>query len=163
MVKKKKSTSVDAIRAFLEKRDAYTLHRTARKRFARIPCSVTNVMDLCECYLLYVQCYPKYNDNHKYIPSVIDVFWKFLYLIPVKTKTSPSVFSAFRSIFNDLKYARRPVCVLADKGKEFLNKHFHDMLRNEDIQLQVCKNSVVRSWNVDIAQYKYFTDKNTFR
>ena len=70
--------------------------------------------------------------------SVINVFSKYLYLVPVKSKNGPSIASAFRSIFHD--DSCRPVWVLTDKGKEFLNKQFQDMLRYEGIQFQVCKN-----------------------
>jgi len=82
--------TVGAIRAWLEKQDAYTLHRPVRKRFVRNPYTVTNVIDVWECDLLDVQAYAKYNDNHRYILSVIDVLSKFLYLIPVKTKRTCS-------------------------------------------------------------------------
>jgi len=35
----------ESVSAWLEKQDAYTLHRQVRKRFPRNPYSVTNVMD----------------------------------------------------------------------------------------------------------------------
>ena len=83
-------------------------------------------MDVWECDLLDVKAYAKYNDNRRYILSVIDVFSKYLHMIPIKTKSGLSVASAFRSTFNDSKYSsrRRPMCVHTDKCKEFLNKHF---------------------------------------
>jgi len=86
---------VDVIRAWLEKNDAYTLHRTVRKLSAPNPYSVPNVMDVWKCDLSDVQAYAKYNDNHRYILSVIDVFSKFLHLISVKTKSVPSAPSCF--------------------------------------------------------------------
>jgi len=89
-----------------------------------------------------LQSYAKYNDNFIYIQSVIDVFSKFLYLIPVKTKSGSAVTEAFLSLFDDKPKlpSRRPEWVRTDKGKEFLNKHFQDMLRDEGIQFQVCRN-----------------------
>ena len=99
--KKGKLLSVGSTKAWLEEQDAYTLHRPVRKRFARNPYTVTNVRDVWECDLLDVQSYAKYKDNFRYILSVIDVFSKFLYLIPVKTKSGPAVTAAFLSIFDD--------------------------------------------------------------
>ena len=84
----------------------------------------------------------KYNDTYRYILSVIDVFSKYLHLVPIKTKSGPAVTSAFRSLLHD--DSRRPLWVRTDKGKEFLNKHFQDMLRDEGIQLQVCRNPDVQ-------------------
>jgi len=88
--KKGKLQPVSSTKAWLEEQDAYTLHRPVRKRFARNPYTVTNARDVWECDLLDVQSYAKYNDNSRYILSVIDVFSKFLYLIPVKTKSGPA-------------------------------------------------------------------------
>jgi len=90
-----------------------------RKHFARNPYIVANVMDVWECDLLDVQAYAKYNDNHRHILSVIDLFSKFLHMIPVKTNSGPSVASAFRSMCDDPKYSsKRPVWVRTHKGKE---------------------------------------------
>jgi len=144
--KKGKPQSVGFTKAWLEEQDAYTLHRPVRKRFARNPYTVTNVMHVWECDLLDVQSYTKYNDNYKYILSVIDIFSKFHILISVKTKSGPAVTAAFLSIFDDKTKlpSRRPVWVRTDKGKEYLNKHFQVMLRDEGIQFQVCRNPDVK-------------------
>ena len=106
-----------------------------RKLFARNPYNVTNVRAVWVCDLLDGESYAKYNDNFRYILSVINVFSKFLYLIPVKTKNGPAVTAAFRSIFDDKPKlsSRRHVWVRTYKGKEFLNKDFQDMLRGEGI------------------------------
>ena len=69
----KKKGKPDVIRASLQKQDAYTLHRLVRKCFARNPYTVSNGMNEWECD---VQAYAKYNDNYRYIVSVIDVFSK---------------------------------------------------------------------------------------
>jgi hypothetical protein len=89
------------VRDWLEQQEAYTMHRPVRKRFLRNRYTVFNLMDVLECDLLDVQYLVKYNDMNRYILSVIDVFSKYLYLFPVKTKSGPSVTSAFRSLFHD--------------------------------------------------------------
>ena len=48
-----------------------------KKRFPRNPYSVTNVMDVWECDLVDVQSLGKFNDGHRYILTVIDVFSKY--------------------------------------------------------------------------------------
>ena len=166
-VKPKSKNSDDVIRACLDKQDACTLHRPVRKRFARNSFTVNNVMDVSESDLLDVEAYAKYKDNYRYILSVIDVFSKFLYMIAIKTKSGPSVASAFRSIFDYLKYSKsrcRPICVRTDKRKEFLNIHFQDMLQGGGIQFYVCRNPDLKCTVVERVHrtirdriYKYFT------
>jgi len=124
---------------------------------------VNNVIDVWEFDLFDVQALGKFNENYKYILSVIDLFSKFLHLVPLRSKTDSSAASAFPSIF--VNYSRsRPVWVRTDMGKEFLNKHFQEMLKREDILFQFCRNpdfkcSVVESAHRMICDrlYKYFS------
>jgi len=120
-----------------------------------------------------VQGLGKYNDGVKYLLTVIDVFSKFLHIIPLKSKTCKAVTTAFQSMLKDPKYfkpiRRRPVCVRTDRGKEFLNRSFQDMLKREGIEFQTCKNPDVKCSVVERAHrtirdklYKYFTYKNTY-
>jgi len=152
---------VDATRAWLEKQDAHTLHRTARKRFARNPDSAINVMDVWECELVNGQAYAKYNNNHTYILSARDIFSKFLHMVPVKTKSGPCLASAFRSILNDPKYSirkRRPIRVRNDKDKEFLNKHSQGMLQGEGVEFQICKNTGLKCVVVELVHRTFFIE-----
>ena len=52
-------------------------------------------------------------------------------------KTGPSVTSAFQSVLKDPKYSkyirRPPVWVQTDRGTEFLNRPFQDILKREGI------------------------------
>ena len=69
----------------------------------------------------------------------------------------------------DSKYSRRkrrPIWVRIDKGKEFLNKHFQDILRGDGVQFQVCKTPDFKSAVVERAHctirdrlYKYLSYK----
>jgi len=84
------------------------------------------------------------------------------------------VTSAFKSILENPKYSkpkqRQLYWVRTDKGKEFLNRHLHDMLKNEGTQFQVDRNPDVKCSIVQIAQrtvrdkiYRYFTYTNSNR
>jgi len=79
---KKEDKKLGDIRAWLEKQEAYTLHRTIRKRFARNLYSVNNVMGVWECDRVDVWALVKLNDRYVYILSAIDVFSKFLHMCP---------------------------------------------------------------------------------
>jgi len=105
----------------------------------------------------------------EYILSVIDVFSKYMHLVPVKTKNGPSITSAFQSLFHD-DDTLPPLWVRIKKGKEFLNNHFQDMLHEESFQFQFCKNPDVICAVVERAHrtirdriFKYFTFINSYR
>ena len=131
-------------------------------------------MDIFECDLLHVQALSKYNDGYKYLLTVIDVFSKFLHIVPLKSKTGKAVSSAVHSVLQNPKYLkprkRRPIWVRTDKGKEFLNTAFQNLLKHEGIQFEICKNPDIKCSIVERAHrtirdklYKFFTHKNTYR
>jgi hypothetical protein len=88
-------------------------------------------------------CLSKYNDGVRYLLSDRQ-FFQISHIVPLLSKTRKAVTTAFQSIFKDLKYLqpirRRRVWIRTDKGKEFLNRSFQDMLRQERIQFQICTN-----------------------
>jgi len=171
--KQKHKTSPADIKAWLLKQDAYTLHKALRKRFPRNPYTVNNINDVWESDLVDVQGLSKNKDGVKYLLTVIDVFSKFLHVIPLRSKTGKAVTTTFQSILKDPKFLkpirRRPVWVRTDRGKEFLNRSFQDTLKREGIQFQICKNPDVKCSVIERAHrtlryklYKYFTYKNTY-
>ena len=59
-----------------------------------------------ECDLVDEQGLGKYNDGINYLLCVIDVFSKYLHVVPLKSKTGPSVTAAFQSILKDRRYLK---------------------------------------------------------
>ena len=156
------------IEAWLLNQYAYTLHRPVRKRFPRNLYNVTNVMDVWECDLVDVQTPGKYNDNYKYLLAVLDVFSKFLHIVPIRSKIGTAITTEFRSVL--AKYSkplrRRLIWVRTDRGKVFLNRSFQDVLKKEGIQIQVCRDPNVKCAIVEGRHrticdklYKYMTYK----
>ena len=102
------------VRTWLEQEEAYTMHKPVTKRFLRNPYTVSNLTDVWECDLLDVQSLATYNDMHRYILSVTDIFSKHLHLVPLKTKSDPTITYAYRSLYHD-DDSCRPVWVRTDK------------------------------------------------
>jgi len=89
-------------------RDArcYTLHRQLRRKFSRNPYTVNNLFDVCESDLIDVQTFGKFNDNYKFLLTVIDVFSKLLHIVPLKSKSGMAVTCAIKSILENPKYSK---------------------------------------------------------
>ena len=71
-----------------------------------------------------MQAFSKDNNEIKYLLTVIDIFQKFVWIIPLKQKTGQEVANAFSMILKE----RRPCKMWINKGREFYNK---------DVQKQV--------------------------
>ena len=66
---------------------ANELHKPVRKKFLKRFVSVRNVDDIWGSDLIELQKLSKENSGNRYILMVLDIFSKFGYAIPLKTKT----------------------------------------------------------------------------
>ena len=71
-----------------------------------------------------MQAFAKDNNGIKYLLTVIDIFAKFVLIVPIKLKTEEEVANAFSRILIE----RRPSKMWVDKGQEFYNKDVQNYL-----------------------------------
>jgi len=64
--------------------------------------------------LVEIQAFSKFNRGVRYLLTVIDVFSKRCWMLPLKDKTGKSVADAFKEIFKKSK--RKPEKLWTDKG-----------------------------------------------
>ena len=84
-------------------------------------------MDLAD-----MQSLKLYNDGYRYLLVCIDVFSKYAWIVPIKSKTGPALVEAFKVI---LSSGRKPHKIMTDQGIEFFNKSFQTLLKKEGIEL----------------------------
>jgi hypothetical protein len=83
----KHQISRNKIRTWLRKQDTYTLHKPVRYRFKRNRVIVGAIDEQWEADLVIMDSLAKYNNNYKYILTVIDVLSKYTWVEPIKAKT----------------------------------------------------------------------------
>ena len=100
----------------------------------------------------------KFNKGTKFLLSVIDIFSKYGWLIPLKDKKGESVAKALKKIFKE----RKPNKLYVDKGKEFYNKHVQELVEIYSTENEE-KSSVVERWNRTMREkmFKYFSANST--
>src|SRR5271167_420662 len=72
------------------------------------------------------------NDGYRYLLTVIDLFSRYAWARPLKTKSAQDVTLAFRSVLSQDR--RKPEKVQSDDGREFRNAPFQLMLTNNGIR-----------------------------
>jgi hypothetical protein len=130
------------------------------KNFRKRRVVVNGVDEIWAADLIDMQSFAKFNSRNKYLLTVIDVFSKYGWIVPLKSKTGAEVAEAFNTIF---KEGRRPGKLWVDKGKEFYNKNVKELgvelysTENEE------KSCVVERWNRTMKErmFKYFTASST--
>ena len=145
---------------------ANELHKPIRRKFKKRLVVAKNVDDIWAADLVEMQPLAKYNNGQKYILMIIDVFSKYGWAVPIKSKTGLAVADALRKV---LKEGASPAMLWTDKGKEFYNKNVATLLHKHNIKLYSTENeekaSVVERWNRTIKtnMWKYFSANNTKR
>ena len=127
--------------------------------FRRRKVVVNDIDEIWAADLVDMQSFSKFNNGIKYLLMVIDVFSKYGWIVPLKSKTGVDVANALSKIFKE----RRPMKMWTDEGKEFYNKHVKAL----GVQLYSTenkeKNCVVERWNRTMKEkmFKYFSANNT--
>ena len=151
---------------WLASQDNYTLHKPARRNFKRNRVIVGGIDDEWQMDLADVQSLKQHNDGYRYLLVCIDIFSKYAWIVPIKSKSGPALVEAFKVI---LSSGRKPQKIMTDQGTEFYNKTFQTLLNNEGIQLFNTFNEtkasvverVIRTFKSKM--WRYFTAKKTLR
>ena len=145
-----------------EEKLADELHKPIKRNFRKRRVIVHNVDDIWCSVLVEMQKLSKWNKGYKYLLMVLDLFSKYGWIVPLKTKTGSEVSGAFGSIFKKNK----PKKLWVDKGKEYYNKNVLDLLAKNNIEIYSTENeeksSFCERWNRTIKEkmYKRFTIQN---
>ena len=155
-----------SIRAYLRDQQAYTLHKPARKSFTRLK-TITGAIDKqWQADLAEMQSLSRSNAGYRYILTVIDIFSKYAWTIPIKSKSSADMVEAFKLLFKRAA-PRIPQRLQTDAGKEFINKEVQALFKQHKIHhfysASDKKAAVVERFNRTIKTriWTYFTAHQT--
>ena len=154
------------VKEFLQGQSTYTKHKPVRRKFPRNRVYAHGIDFIWQIDLVDLSRHSRVNRGHKFILSVIDVFSKYGWMIPLKNKSGNTLVKSFKRI---LKEGRHPYKVQSDLGTEFTNRNFQNLLKEKDIAFYTTHNetkaSVVERFNrtMKTRMFRYFTDRNTRR
>jgi L-rhamnose mutarotase len=145
------------------KKYSQELHKPFIKKFRRRKVVSDGIDDIHSCDLIDMGEWVNDNDGYRYMLNVVDVFSRFAWSIPLKTKTSKEVVKAFEKI------DRKPNKIWVDEGKEFYNKDMDAYLKKHKITRYSTygdhKSAIVERFNKTLKtnMWKRFTEKQTRR
>lgn len=111
---------------------AYELHKPARKTFTRRKVISKGLYDVYQSDLIDMSSYSRENKGYRYIVILIDVYSKYAWARPLKSKTGKDVAAAIDNILMNLK--RVPKFIHTDKGTEYYNYNFKDLLKKYNMK-----------------------------
>ena len=79
-----------------------------------------------------MQSLSKCNKRIKYLLCAIDLFSKYMWVVPIKDKKGISIVNAFQKIISE---GRKPNKLWADQGSGLYNNSFKDFLKINNIEM----------------------------
>ena len=163
--KKDGHTRKDVVR-YLQKENTYTLNRALIRKFPRNRVIVEGIDSQWDIDLADLALLEKDNDGYKYVLLAIDVFSRYVWVRPLKTKYAKEVVKALQSIFAE---GRTPHSIRTDGGKEFQNKTVKSFLTEYGIHLFSTYNETQANYaeraikTIKSKLYRYLISRNTLR
>ena len=109
-----------------------------------------------------MQSLSRYDKGFKYLLCAIDLFSKYVWVIPIKDKRGTSIVNAFKKIIS--KGQKKPNKIWVDQGSEFYNQSFKDFLKINNIEMYSTFNegkSVVAERFIRTLKNKIFNHMTT--
>ena len=156
------------VQKFLTDQQSYSLHKPTKRKFVRNRTYVHGIDKQWQADLADMQSISRTNKGFRYLLTCIDVFSKFAWVEPVKSKTGLDVSKAFERILERAN-PRQPIRLQTDKGSEFYNPHFKKVMKKFGIELfssfSDLKAAVVERFNRTLKTriWTYFTANRTDR
>lgn len=141
------------------------LHKPARRKFKRRHVLVKGLYDLHQADLVEMIPYSKMNSGFKYILTVINVFSKYAWAIPLKNKTRKEVVNAMQRVLKEETSKNLEI----DMGKEFFNKEFWELMKKFEINhystYSTMKAAVVQRFNRTLKSnmWKEFSYQGSYK
>lgn len=151
---------------WLQAQRTYTLHKPARKRYSTRAYKVAAVDQQWQADLVEMIPYADVNKGYKYLLTIIDLFSRFAWAVPLKVKTGNAVAAAFRRVFAQ---GRKPQRLQTDDGREFDNRVVQHLLNLQNIRFFTVqsqfKAAVCERFNrtLKAKMWHYFTRMGNYR
>ena len=120
------SLTLRQVKTWLQSKDTYTLHKPVHYNFPRNRVIVPGIDDQWQADLVDISSLAHFNKGYKFLLTCIDVFSKFAWVVPLKSKRRISLVSGFQSI---LDLGQSPEKLQTEKETEFLNCNFKAYLK----------------------------------
>ena len=107
------------------------LNKPVINKFERKKIIVNHIDEIHSCDLVDMQKYSRVNKGYKYIFTNIDIFSKYSWSFPLKTKTIKEIKSCFQKIFNE----RKPKYIWSDQESAFFSKEMIQFFKDNNVKI----------------------------
>ena len=107
------------------------LNKPVINKFERKRVVVNHIDEIHSCDLVDMVKYSRVNRGYKYIFTNIDIFSKYAWSFPLKTKTIKEIKSCFQKIFKE----RKPSYIWSDQESAFFSKEMLKFFEDNNVKI----------------------------
>ena len=129
---KLRGVSYKDVKEWIEKQKSYQLFKKPVRVKKHFPITAGFKNEKWQCDLMDMQDIASANSNYKYNLVCIDVFSRFLWVVPMKNKQTQTVIDSMKKMLRNEK----PNVLICDLGSEFISSEFKKLMKENGIQIQ---------------------------
>ena len=107
------------------------LNKGVINKFERKKVIVNHIDEIHSCDLVDMSKYSRMNKGYKYIFTNIDIFSKYAWVFPIKSKTIKDIKPYFQKIFKE----RKPKFIWSDKESSFFSKKMLKFFEDHNVKI----------------------------
>lgn len=129
--------TLEDIEDWLKSQETYSVYKPVKQNYATQKIIPIRMDYLHDMDLADMQAVSKYNDNYRFLLIVIDIFSRYLWVEPSKSKYADDIIEAYDKI---IQQGRIPELLRSDQGSEFINAKFQAYVKKHGIHHYTTQN-----------------------
>ncbi|XP_041356614.1 uncharacterized protein LOC121373884 [Gigantopelta aegis] len=155
------------IKSWLKGQETYTMTHQVRRKFPRNTYVVEGLDSHWQSDLMNMVSLAKYNDGVRYLMVIIDLFSRYLWVLPLKSKTGNDVVETLTEFWK--LESRKPKLFQSDSGSEYKNHKVKALLKSHGITQLFALNETKASYaervikTIKMRLYRYMLKNFTYK
>ena len=116
------------IKKWIQNQESYSRNKNVRRKFQRGKVIVSGIDDQFDADLASFIPYGSSNDDYKYLLAVIDIFSRYAWVEPLKSKKANEIIAAFNRIISQ---GRKPQLLRTDAATDFTSTPFQKYVKSK--------------------------------
>ena len=128
---KNKGITYDEVRDFIQKQESSQLFKRKKRISHYFPITANFRFEILQIDLVDMSNIASANKNYKYLLVAIDVFSRYAFVYPLKSKSAEYI----SEVMNELVEETSPIIINTDLGSEFISSEFKKIMERQAIEI----------------------------
>ena len=154
------------VKAWLQNQETYSRHKPAKTKFPRQSIWMSKMDQQWDGDLMDMSKFSRQNKGYKYLAVFIDIFSRYIWVEPMKTKRPAEMVLVLQRVFSE---GRKPTYLRTDKGSEYLGLQVQRYLDMKRVHHFTAVNAIHASYAERVIRtlkgklYRFFTKNQSHK